>query len=80
MATVVDTADRLADALRILLPFAVADEPEWAPQADLASRHVAYAMALLALEQYDGDHQRTTAVLTLLDRVRSDSHSIPLVG
>jgi hypothetical protein len=53
MSTAVDTEARLADALRVLLPFAVADEPEWAPERELASRRIAYAMAALALADHD---------------------------
>lgn len=55
----VDTETRLADALRVLLPFAVTDEPEWLPERDLAARRVAYAMAALALADHD---ERRSAV------------------
>lgn len=54
--TVVDTEDRLADALRTLVVFAVDDCPEWAPKDALAARHVAYTRAVLALDEYDQSH------------------------
>ena len=52
MAASVDIESRLADALRVLLPLAVTDCPEWAPEAEIARRNVAYMQAHLALLDY----------------------------
>jgi hypothetical protein len=53
MRTAVDIETRLADALRVLLPLAVKDMPEWATDAALAERNRAYTEARFALDLYD---------------------------
>src|SRR3954447_16368425 len=53
MSTMVDAEALLAEALRVLLPLAVADEPEWLPRAGAIARHRAYTAARLALDAYD---------------------------
>lgn len=58
MTATVDTKDRLADALRVILPLAVADGSNvWLPEREQDSRNVAYAMAYRALAEYDEGNQ-----------------------
>jgi hypothetical protein len=83
MSTMVDTQDRLADALRVLLPFAVADEPEWLPESDAAARRIAYAMAALALSEHDEGRPGEVApapVLHLLPGAEAASPVLPLAA
>jgi hypothetical protein len=83
MAVTVDTESRLADALRVLLPLAVADEPEWAPEADLAARRIAYGMAALALMEHDEARQNGSedrpAPATVTHLLPSEPVSAPLL-
>ena len=53
MASMVDTEKMLADALRVLLPLAVSDEPEWMPREGAIERRKAYLAAQAALATYD---------------------------
>jgi hypothetical protein len=59
----VDIEARLAEALRVVLGFAVADTPEWAPQGALDARQRAYVEAHFALALYD---EQEPAVVTAL--------------
>jgi hypothetical protein len=63
MATFVDTESRLAEALRVLLGFAIADTPEWITDSALAARNRAYTEAAFVLDEYD---EREPAVVTAM--------------
>lgn len=66
----VDTEALLAEALRALLPLAVADEPEWLPREGAIARRRAYATAQMALCTYD---ERTPATVTPLSVVAQEA-------
>ena len=53
MGTMVDTDHRMAEALRVLLGFAISDMPEWAPQEAIDARHKAIIEASFVLAVYD---------------------------
>ena len=53
MASTVDIDALLAEALRVLLPIACKDEPEWLPVEGTIERRKAYAAAQAALMAYD---------------------------
>jgi hypothetical protein len=80
MSTMLDTEARLADALRVLLPFAIVDEPEWAPKDALVSRRLAYANAALALHDYDEAQGRESRVIDILPGATADPTPLALVA
>lgn len=70
MSTAVDIDALLADALRVLLPLAVKDEPDWLPREGTIERQRAYVAARLALDAYDASEPAVVRSLPSVAQVR----------
>jgi hypothetical protein len=77
MSTHVDTEAILAEALRVLLPLAVKDEPDWLSTEGAIERRKAYAAAQAALMAYD---QCSPATVTSLSVVQGSDGSLALAS
>ena len=62
MTSMVDNQNRMAEALRVLVGYAVRDMPEWASQDALDARHRAITEASFVLSEYDAAEPAVVAM------------------